>query len=135
MDSDTTASLASTVPAKPIFGTNIKIIRRNLRRPKAALRIASARLQQLRERLRDFEQAGIDQVLCISQAGKIPHDLLCSSIELFSKEVLPEFKDRDLASGARQAERRARINEKALARKPKVEAAQAEMVIRAAGHH
>jgi alkanesulfonate monooxygenase SsuD/methylene tetrahydromethanopterin reductase-like flavin-dependent oxidoreductase (luciferase family) len=89
----------------------------------------------LRERLRDFEQAGIDQVLCISQAGKIPHDLLCSSIELFSKEVLPEFKDRDLASASKQAERRARINEKAMARKPKVEAPQREIVIRAAGHH
>jgi alkanesulfonate monooxygenase SsuD/methylene tetrahydromethanopterin reductase-like flavin-dependent oxidoreductase (luciferase family) len=89
----------------------------------------------LRERLRDFEQAGIDQVLCISQAGKIPHDLLCSSIELFSKEVLPEFKERDLASANRQSERRARINEKAMARKPKVEAPKSEFIIRAAGHH
>ena len=89
----------------------------------------------LRERLRDFEQAGIDQVLCISQAGKIPHDLLCSSIELFSKEVLPEFKDRDLAGAAKQAERRARINEKAMARKPKAESSGTDVVIRAAGHH
>jgi len=89
----------------------------------------------LRERLRDFEEAGIDQVLCISQAGKIPHDLLCSSIELFSKEVLPEFKERDLGSANRQSERRARINEKAMARKPKVEAPQSGIVIRAAGHH
>jgi len=89
----------------------------------------------LRERLRDFEQAGIDQVLCISQAGKIPHDLLCSSIQLFSKEVLPEFKERDLANANQQAERRARINEKAMARKPRVDAQQAEIVIRAAGHH
>ena len=89
----------------------------------------------LRERLRDFEQAGIDQVLCISQAGKIPHDLLCSSIELFSAEVLPEFKDRELASASKQAERRARINEKAMARKPMVEAPKSEVIIRAAGHH
>jgi alkanesulfonate monooxygenase SsuD/methylene tetrahydromethanopterin reductase-like flavin-dependent oxidoreductase (luciferase family) len=89
----------------------------------------------LRERLRDFEQAGIDQVLCISQAGKIPHDLLCSSIELFSKEVLPEFKERDLANATKQSERRARINEKAMARKPKVEPPNSEIVIRAAGHH
>jgi alkanesulfonate monooxygenase SsuD/methylene tetrahydromethanopterin reductase-like flavin-dependent oxidoreductase (luciferase family) len=89
----------------------------------------------LRERLRDFEQAGIDQVLCISQAGKIPHDLLCSSIQLFSNEVLPEFKERDLANATKQSERRARINEKAMARKPKVESPKAEIVIRAAGHH
>jgi alkanesulfonate monooxygenase SsuD/methylene tetrahydromethanopterin reductase-like flavin-dependent oxidoreductase (luciferase family) len=91
--------------------------------------------QQLRRRLRDFEQAGIDQVLCIAQAGKVPHDLLCSSIRLFSNEVLPEFKERELASAAKQAERRARINEKAMARKPKADAPQAETVIRAAGHH
>src|SRR5580658_1716834 len=90
---------------------------------------------QLRERLRDFEQAGIDQVLCIAQAGKIPHDLLCSSIELFSNEVLPEFKERDLAGSARQAERRARVNEKAMARKPKLDAPEVETLIRAAGHH
>jgi alkanesulfonate monooxygenase SsuD/methylene tetrahydromethanopterin reductase-like flavin-dependent oxidoreductase (luciferase family) len=92
-------------------------------------------LAMLRQRLRDFEQAGIDQVLCISQAGKIPHDLLCSSIELFSKEVLPEFKDRDLAGALKLAERRARINEQAMARKPAVEAPPSEIVIRAAGHH
>jgi alkanesulfonate monooxygenase SsuD/methylene tetrahydromethanopterin reductase-like flavin-dependent oxidoreductase (luciferase family) len=89
----------------------------------------------LRERLRDFEQAGIDQVLCISQAGKIPHHLLCSSIELFSKEVLPEFKERELASANRIAERRTRINEKAMARKPLVESSAGDMIIRAAGHH
>jgi len=84
---------------------------------------------------RHFEQAGIDQVLCISQAGKIPHDLLCSSVQLFSKEVLPEFKERDLANANQQAERRARINQNAMARKPRVEAHQAGIVIRAAGHH
>ena len=30
----------------------------------------------LRTRLREFENAGIDQVVCLSQAGKIPHELL-----------------------------------------------------------
>lgn len=85
--------------------------------------------------MRDFEQAGIDQVLCIAQAGKISHDLLCSSIQLFSKEVLPEFKDRDMAEAGKQADRRARINEKAIARKPKVETTQVQTIIRAAGHH
>jgi alkanesulfonate monooxygenase SsuD/methylene tetrahydromethanopterin reductase-like flavin-dependent oxidoreductase (luciferase family) len=90
---------------------------------------------QLRERLRDFESAGIDQVLCISQAGKVPHEMLCSSIELFSKEVLPEFKDRDMANAGRRKELAARINERAMARKVPVEAPNAETVIRAAGHH
>jgi hypothetical protein len=91
--------------------------------------------EMLRTRLREFEEVGIDQVVCLSQAGKIPHELLCSSIELFSKEVLPEFKDRDLAGVRRKEEVRARISEKAMARKPAVEAAKERVVIKAAGHH
>jgi alkanesulfonate monooxygenase SsuD/methylene tetrahydromethanopterin reductase-like flavin-dependent oxidoreductase (luciferase family) len=91
--------------------------------------------ETLRKTLRDFEQAGIDQVLCISQAGKVPHDLLCSSIELFSKEVLPEFKERDQKKARERAEMVARVNERALARKPQVQAPKMEAVIRAAGHH
>jgi alkanesulfonate monooxygenase SsuD/methylene tetrahydromethanopterin reductase-like flavin-dependent oxidoreductase (luciferase family) len=89
----------------------------------------------IRTRLREFEQAGIDQVVCLSQAGKIPHDLLCSSIELFTKEVLPEFKERDQKSARPRAERNARLCEKAMARKPKAEAPPVHTVIRAAGHH
>jgi hypothetical protein len=89
----------------------------------------------LRARLREFEDVGIDQVICISQAGKVPHEMLCSSIELFSKEVLPEFKERDQRCAGQTAERRARISEKALARKPKAEAPRTRTVIHAAGHH
>ena len=89
----------------------------------------------LRKTLRDFEQVGIDQVICISQAGKIPHEMLCSSIELFSREVLPEFKERELAGAAQKAELKARISEKAMARKTAVEAPKERTIIRAAGHH
>jgi hypothetical protein len=49
--------------------------------------------------------------------------------------VLPEFKERDLANATKQSERRARINQQAMARKPNVEAPKSEIVIRAAGHH
>lgn len=89
----------------------------------------------LRKRLREFEEAGIDQVVCLSQAGKIPHEMLCSSIELFSRDVLPEFKERDQRGARQQHERRARINERAMARKPVVEAPKPPVIIRAAGHH
>jgi hypothetical protein len=78
---------------------------------------------------------GIDQVICISQAGKIPHELLCSSIELFSREVLPEFKERAQSTARQQAEVRSRISEKAMARKPPVEAPKERIRISAAGHH
>lgn len=89
----------------------------------------------IRTRLREFEQVGIDQVICLSQAGKIPHELLCSSIELFTREVLPEFKERDQKCARQRAERNARLCEKAMARKPQVEAPAERTVIRAAGHH
>jgi alkanesulfonate monooxygenase SsuD/methylene tetrahydromethanopterin reductase-like flavin-dependent oxidoreductase (luciferase family) len=91
--------------------------------------------EMLRNRLREFEEVGIDQVICLSQAGKIPHELLCSSIELFSREVLPEFKDRELAGARQKAELTARISEKAMARKPAVEIPKERTIIRAAGHH
>jgi len=91
--------------------------------------------EMLRTRLREFEEVGIDQVVCISQAGKIAHDLLCSSIELFSREVLPEFKDREQSGARRQAALHARISEKAMARKLPVAAPKDRIQIRAAGHH
>ena len=91
--------------------------------------------ETIRKTLRDFEDAGIDQVLCIAQAGKVPHELLCSSIELFSKEVLPEFKDRDLAGARKRAELCARINQKAMANKKSDAPPETPYVIRAAGHH
>jgi alkanesulfonate monooxygenase SsuD/methylene tetrahydromethanopterin reductase-like flavin-dependent oxidoreductase (luciferase family) len=91
--------------------------------------------QRLREQLREFENVGIDQVICLSQAGGIGHDQLCSSIELFAKEVMPEFKEREIKSLPKQAERRARLTEIAMPRRPKVDAPKAPTVIRAAGHH
>jgi hypothetical protein len=90
---------------------------------------------RLRQQLREFEEVGIDQVICLSQAGKIKHDMLCSSIELFTKDVMPEFKDRDQRSARQQAERHARLSEITMARRPKSEAPKGPTIIRAAGHH
>jgi hypothetical protein len=90
----------------------------------------------VRNRLREFEESGVDQVIFLSQAGRIPHDTLCSSIELFGKEVLPEVKARDERDAGRKAELKQRIAERAMKRKR--EAAipdRGPTVIRAAGHH
>ena len=91
--------------------------------------------RMLRERLREYEDAGIDQVIAVRQIGNLPFDYQCSSLRLFAKEVLPEFKERELASERRKAELRARISEKAMVRKPKVEAQPVEIVIPSAGRH
>jgi hypothetical protein len=91
--------------------------------------------EQLRQRLRDFEEAGIDQVICLSQAAKISHDMLSSSIELFSKEVLPEFKERDQKRAGLITGRRERLSEICMPRRPKSAAPGPPTIIRAAGHH
>ncbi len=41
--------------------------------------------ERLRAQLREFEQVGIDQVVCLSQAANVSHELLCSSLDLFSQ--------------------------------------------------
>jgi len=42
----------------------------------------------------EYEAAGVDQLILIAQFGKLPHDYICESLELFGKEVLPEFAER-----------------------------------------
>ena len=51
--------------------------------------------ETLRQRLRKFEQSNIDQVILLNQAGKNTHEDICSSLELFAREVMPEFHDRE----------------------------------------
>ena len=91
--------------------------------------------ERLRAQLKEFEDVGIDQVICLSQAANVSHELLSSSMELFSKEVMPEFKDRDQKSERKRAERHARLTEIAMPRRAKTEAPKQRTVIRAAGHH
>ena len=91
--------------------------------------------QKLRHTLREYEDAGINQVIAVRQVGRLTLDQQCSSLQLFSQEVLPEFKERELADTARKGERNARISEKAMARKPKSDQPQLEFTIPAAGRH
>jgi alkanesulfonate monooxygenase SsuD/methylene tetrahydromethanopterin reductase-like flavin-dependent oxidoreductase (luciferase family) len=59
---------------------------------------------QLREFLRRYEAAGVDQLIFVMQAGKNRHEHIMESIELFGNEVLPEFLERDeVASRAKAA--------------------------------
>ena len=49
----------------------------------------------IRERLLELERANVDQVILLNQAGKNTHEDICSSLELFAKEVMPEFHARE----------------------------------------
>ena len=73
---------------------------------------------QIRTRLREFEEAGVDQVVFISQAGNNKHEDICSSLNLFAEKVMPEFKEREQKRAQQKAERMAPILEKAMKRKP-----------------
>jgi alkanesulfonate monooxygenase SsuD/methylene tetrahydromethanopterin reductase-like flavin-dependent oxidoreductase (luciferase family) len=49
----------------------------------------------LRRRLEEFEASHIDQIILLNQAGKTSHQAICDSLELFAREVMPEFQARD----------------------------------------
>jgi len=76
---------------------------------------------QLREYFRRYEQAGVDQLLLYSQVGRNRHEHICESLELFAREVMPEFIERDEQHRKEKAERLAPFIEAALARKARRE--------------
>lgn len=50
--------------------------------------------ETIRKRLRQFADAHVDQVILLNQAGANTHEDICSSLELFAREVMPEFHAR-----------------------------------------
>jgi alkanesulfonate monooxygenase SsuD/methylene tetrahydromethanopterin reductase-like flavin-dependent oxidoreductase (luciferase family) len=46
----------------------------------------------MRQHLRGFADAGVDQVVFIQQGGRNKHEHICESLELFAKAVMPEFR-------------------------------------------
>jgi alkanesulfonate monooxygenase SsuD/methylene tetrahydromethanopterin reductase-like flavin-dependent oxidoreductase (luciferase family) len=58
---------------------------------------------QLREHLREFADAGVDQTVFIQQGGKNEHEHICESLELFAAEVMPEFREQEAARQAQKA--------------------------------
>jgi alkanesulfonate monooxygenase SsuD/methylene tetrahydromethanopterin reductase-like flavin-dependent oxidoreductase (luciferase family) len=81
------------------------------------LRGAVGTPDQLREFFRRYEEAGVDQLIFVLQAGRNRHEHIMESLELFGTEVLPEFIERDEAGAAAKAEHWAPIIEQAMARK------------------
>jgi alkanesulfonate monooxygenase SsuD/methylene tetrahydromethanopterin reductase-like flavin-dependent oxidoreductase (luciferase family) len=51
--------------------------------------------ETIRTRLLELEAANVDQVILLNQAGKNTHADICSSLELFAREVMPEFHARE----------------------------------------
>ena len=73
--------------------------------------------EDLRQHLRTFEDAGVDQVAFIQQGGRNKHAHICEALELFAREVMPEFKARAAAREQAKAVELAPYIAKAMARK------------------
>jgi putative sterol carrier protein len=82
-----------------------------------SLRGAIGSPAQVRDLCRRYEEAGVDQVIFVMQAGRNRHEHICESIELFASEVLPEFAERADEADARRAEHFAPAIEAALGRR------------------
>jgi alkanesulfonate monooxygenase SsuD/methylene tetrahydromethanopterin reductase-like flavin-dependent oxidoreductase (luciferase family) len=74
----------------------------------------------LRAHLARFEETGVDQVVFIQQGGRNRHEHICESLELFAREVLPEFQDRNAAAARRKRRELEPYLEAALARKQRM---------------
>ena len=81
------------------------------------LRGAIGSPDQIRSFLRRYEEAGVDQLVFVLQAGNNKHEHIMESLDLFGREVLPEFAERDEELRAKKFEQLAPAIEAAMARR------------------
>src|SRR6266508_1884165 len=72
---------------------------------------------QCRDLICGYQAAGVDQLVFVSQAGRTRHEHICESLELFAREVMPEFAEQADEQDRDKAERLAGAGEAALARR------------------
>ena len=82
-----------------------------------SLRGAIGTPEQIADLCRRYEAAGVDQLIFVSQCGRNKHEDICESLELFAREVMPEFADRAETVEKAKQERLAPAIEAALARR------------------
>jgi alkanesulfonate monooxygenase SsuD/methylene tetrahydromethanopterin reductase-like flavin-dependent oxidoreductase (luciferase family) len=98
----------------------------------SGLRGAIGTPDQLRRFLRRYEEAGVDQLIFVMQAGHNRHEDIMESLELFGTQVLPEFVERDEAGARAKAARWEPLIHAALARRDRRDPVMApDYVIRA----
>ena len=81
------------------------------------LRGAVGTPDQVREFLRRYEEAGVDQVIFVLQAGRNRHEHIMESLEIFGTQIMGEFAERDEAHVAARERRFAPHIEAAFERK------------------
>ncbi|MDE1174390.1 MAG: LLM class flavin-dependent oxidoreductase [Parvibaculaceae bacterium] len=72
---------------------------------------------QVRAHLKDFQDAGVDQVIFIQQGGRNSHAHICEALELFAAKIMPEFKAEAAERERRKMEELAPYIEAAMKRK------------------
>ena len=82
-----------------------------------SLRGAVGTPAQIRDLVARYEDAGVDQVIFVSQAGKNQHEHICESLELFAKEVMPDLHEGEDEREQKKLERLAPAMDAALARR------------------
>ncbi|MDZ7730680.1 MAG: LLM class flavin-dependent oxidoreductase [Natrialbaceae archaeon] len=88
----------------------------------------------LREHLRGFAEAGVDQVILLQQGGNNEHEHICRSLELFAEEVMPEFHEDEAARRERKREELAPHIEAALERRAELKPLADEEIPRVIPH-
>ena len=104
--------------ARPIAARTGQVLGAQLfERGIGSLRGAIGTPDQVRGLLRMYAEVGVDQVIFVSQAGKNRHEHICESLELFAREIMPEFHEGEDEREKAKLERLAPAIEAALARR------------------
>ena len=83
---------------------------------------------KVRQHCKEYEEAGVDQLIFVQQCGGVQHEHICASLGLFAREVMPDFKVREEARLAAKVARLAPYIEAALARKIAMEPLQPDEI-------
>ena len=70
--------------------------------------------------LRQYQEAGVDQVVFIQQGGRNKHEHICEALELFAAQVMPALKAGQAQRDARKQAELAPFIEAALKRKKRM---------------
>ncbi len=53
---------------------------------------------EVNRKFETLQSAGLDQIICLKQAGRIPHANIMRSMELMGRHVLPHFNGKPAAA-------------------------------------
>ncbi|MBV8979902.1 MAG: LLM class flavin-dependent oxidoreductase [Acidimicrobiia bacterium] len=96
-----------------------------------SLRGAVGTPDQVRDLIGRYEAAGVDQMIFVLQAGPNKHEHIMESIEIFCRDVMPEFHEREEQREKEKLERLAPAMEAALARRDPARTAPTDYTINA----